>query len=375
MRSVSSVSLQLLRAIEETLIKGATHNLIVRTRSEVALYVLNHKRAHLRDLEERFRITITISADPTVNAQASYIVDRGEQVHTAEAAKLLAAARAAVARFGGRGRRGRARRRRPKPMTEAEPEAEEEAETPDLMQGEPSSEAPRGDGEREAERDGGRRRRRRGRGRGRGGEPREPRDNAPQFTNETAPEHAIAQEGHKRITKRIATPARPRKSASGGEPRQGGVSVDGENGEPRRRRRRGRRGGRRNRQGRNGDAPFAHQWRPKRRRHAAAAGDFPPVSDEDASGIAPPFDSPLRRRPMRRRRWNVRSSSGPITSRRPPRPNRRRKPRHRRRAKRPAAPPLDHPRTGAVRRPRRCPAARADAAAAEPGDLLDGERG
>ncbi len=33
--------------IEETLIKGATHNLIVRTRPEVALYVLNHKRAHL----------------------------------------------------------------------------------------------------------------------------------------------------------------------------------------------------------------------------------------------------------------------------------------------------------------------------------------
>ena len=91
-RSVSSVALQLLRAIEETLIKGATHNLIVRTRSEVALYVLNHKRAHLRDLEDRFRITITISADATVNAQVSYIVDRGEQVHTAEAAKLLAAA-------------------------------------------------------------------------------------------------------------------------------------------------------------------------------------------------------------------------------------------------------------------------------------------
>jgi len=54
----------LLRAIEEMLNKGATHNLIVRTRSEVALYVLNHKRGHLRALEERFRITITISATP-----------------------------------------------------------------------------------------------------------------------------------------------------------------------------------------------------------------------------------------------------------------------------------------------------------------------
>ncbi len=91
-RSVSSVALQLLRAIEEMLNKGATHNLIVRTRSEVALYVLNHKRAHLRGLEERFRITITISADATVNGQQSYIVDRGEQVHTPEAAKAIAAA-------------------------------------------------------------------------------------------------------------------------------------------------------------------------------------------------------------------------------------------------------------------------------------------
>ena len=51
-RSVSSVALQLLRSLEEMLLKGATHNLIVRTRTEIALYVLNHKRAHLRDLEE-----------------------------------------------------------------------------------------------------------------------------------------------------------------------------------------------------------------------------------------------------------------------------------------------------------------------------------
>ncbi|MGA9123983.1 MAG: ribonuclease E/G, partial [Pseudolabrys sp.] len=90
-RSVSSVSLQLLRAIEEMLIKGATHNLIVRTRAEVALYVLNHKRAHLRALEERFRIIITVSADPAVTGQLSYVIDRGEQVHTPEAARNIAA--------------------------------------------------------------------------------------------------------------------------------------------------------------------------------------------------------------------------------------------------------------------------------------------
>ena len=155
-RSVSSVSLQLLRAVEETLNKGATHNLIVRTRAEVALYVLNHKRAHLRDLEERFRITITISADATVNAQVSYIVDRGEQVHTAEAAKILAAAAqpplpsmveadedvldaAAEADV--------------EEETEAESDSEsfagEVTEAPEFAPAEDGGEAPRGDGERD----------------------------------------------------------------------------------------------------------------------------------------------------------------------------------------------------------------------------------
>ena len=90
-RSVSSVALQLLRAIDETLMKGATHNLIVRTRSDVAIYVLNNKRAHLRRLEERFKVTITITTDPTMTGQPAYAIDRGEQVMSVEQAKALAA--------------------------------------------------------------------------------------------------------------------------------------------------------------------------------------------------------------------------------------------------------------------------------------------
>ena len=53
------------------LLKGATHNLIVRTRTEVALYVLNHKRAHLRDLESASSITITVNADATRRRRSS----------------------------------------------------------------------------------------------------------------------------------------------------------------------------------------------------------------------------------------------------------------------------------------------------------------
>ncbi len=213
-RSVSSVALQLLRAIEEMLNKGATHNLIVRTRSEVALYVLNHKRAHLRALEERFRITITISADATVNAQVSYIVDRGELVHTADAAKAIAAAQPQItspleADEDVLDAAAESEEEEEDTETEARAASDEDAEEHDgghieqIENADDGATAARGTGERGGEggeREGGRRRRRRGRGRGRGGEPREggqrdgrpgePREGAPQFANDTAAEHA-----------------------------------------------------------------------------------------------------------------------------------------------------------------------------------------
>ncbi|CAD5260341.1 Ribonuclease E [Bosea sp. 62] len=79
-RSTPSIALQILRALEEALIKSASHNLEVRTRPEVALYVLNQKRAHLRDLEERFNIAITISADAALLGTRYFEVERGEFV-------------------------------------------------------------------------------------------------------------------------------------------------------------------------------------------------------------------------------------------------------------------------------------------------------
>ena len=178
-RSVSSVALQLLRAIEEMLIKGATHNLIVRTRAEVALYVLNHKRAHLRALEERFRITITVSADPAVTGQQSYVIDRGEQVHTPEAARILAAQQPQLIS--------------PVEDVEEEIEADEQAEEPEVASAE-AAEAevePQPEGDREGGRKRRRRRGRGGRGRGVG-----PREGAQPFTHDAVPEHAIAHEDH-----------------------------------------------------------------------------------------------------------------------------------------------------------------------------------
>ncbi|MCG5234186.1 Rne/Rng family ribonuclease [Xanthobacter oligotrophicus] len=77
-RSAASVSLQLLRALEEQLLRAATHNLYARTRTEVALYVLNQKRAHLRELEERFSVTLAIVADESVTGHQPFIIEKGE---------------------------------------------------------------------------------------------------------------------------------------------------------------------------------------------------------------------------------------------------------------------------------------------------------
>jgi ribonuclease E len=79
-RSTPSVALQILRALEETLIKSASHNLTVRTRPEVALYVLNQKRAHIADLETRFAIAITVSTDANLLGTRYFEVERGEFV-------------------------------------------------------------------------------------------------------------------------------------------------------------------------------------------------------------------------------------------------------------------------------------------------------
>jgi ribonuclease E len=221
-RSVSSLALQVLRALEENLMKGGTHNLIARTRPDVALYVLNQKRAHLRALEERFVITITISADATIAAPQAFAIDRGELVHTVEAARAIAAQAEAAKIIA--------------PLDEDDEledlAAFEDEDAEEAAAAEPAAAEP--------DEGGGGRRRRRRRRRGRGGndaaqpsleatadEAGEPAETGDEEANETdggeeTPEGALAERGEQ--------------------------LRDGE----RRRRRRGRRGGRRNRVEREG---------------------------------------------------------------------------------------------------------------------------
>jgi ribonuclease E len=224
-RSVSSVALQLLRGIEEILMKGATHNLVVRTRTDVALYVLNHKRGHLRDLENAFKVSLAVSADPTVAGQQSFIIDRGEQVHTLEAAKALLAAQAAA--FPAQVEEAYDDDEAFDIDTESEVETEEtEGLTDDAAEAAAGEE---GDGHRRK-----RRRRRRGRGEPRDGSaPREDGD-AMRVAGE-AVEGATAEDGEADEDEGDDQPGMVR----------GDQSANGE----RRPRRRGRRGGRRRRGG------------------------------------------------------------------------------------------------------------------------------
>ena len=77
-RSTSSIALHVLRVLEEALIKSASHNIIVKTRSNVALYILNQKRSHLREIERRFGVEIYVMADDSLTGSTYHALERGE---------------------------------------------------------------------------------------------------------------------------------------------------------------------------------------------------------------------------------------------------------------------------------------------------------
>ncbi|THD47995.1 MAG: ribonuclease E/G, partial [Bradyrhizobium sp.] len=77
-RSTASVALHVLRVLEDALIKSAAHDMTVRARTPVALYILNQKRAHLRDLERRFGVAILVEADDSLTGANYHALERGE---------------------------------------------------------------------------------------------------------------------------------------------------------------------------------------------------------------------------------------------------------------------------------------------------------
>jgi ribonuclease E len=219
-RATPSVALHILRAVEEGLIKSAAHNLCVRTRAQVAFYILNQKRTHLRELEERFGVAIAIVADEQLTGQTVFAVDRMEPV----APRLEQRPPAATVRIDAIA-----------PAEETEEEGADDA-----------AEAARADSPERAERperqeeegEGGRRRRRRRRRRGRDGDQRDERLEA-----SGAPEGDQAEDESDEGGEEAASAEEP---AEASEPRQGERPEERRHG----RRDRHRRGRRREREDR-----------------------------------------------------------------------------------------------------------------------------
>ena len=228
-RGVPSIALHVLRAIEENLIKSNSHHLIVRTRTEVALYILNQKRSHLRGLEDRFNVNITILADESQTGTHAFAIEKGEMVQPHEIRQNATIKVDSI-------------------IMPEEPEDEDIVEETD----EDEEEEIRGDrgerGEREDREDGEnggrrkrRRRRRRGGDRDRGGEAGEDRavGDMPMPLDAPQPDINVAPFSGERVDQ---------VDAQDGD--------DSEEGRERGRRRRGRRGGRRNRRERDENGNF-----------------------------------------------------------------------------------------------------------------------
>ncbi|MGQ3671920.1 Rne/Rng family ribonuclease [Xanthobacter sp. TB0136] len=217
-RSAASVALQLIRALEEQLLRSASHNLNARARLEVALYVLNQKRPHLRELEDRFGVNINIIADADVTGHHPFVIEKGEP-----AAPPAAPRSAPVVQPDSI-------------LLDEEFIEEEDVEADDNGASEKETDASDENGD-EANRRRRRRRRRRGDRRDDGSD--EASGNDDVSASEGDDESSSTDEDD-----------------SGEEARADGEDGDDDNGD-RRRRRRGRRGGRRNRRERDGDEAAA----------------------------------------------------------------------------------------------------------------------
>jgi len=77
-RSVESVALDVLRSLEDRLITDGVVPLVATTAVHVALYILNQKRSHLKDVEHRYHIPIMVSADENLHV-SQFVIERSAE--------------------------------------------------------------------------------------------------------------------------------------------------------------------------------------------------------------------------------------------------------------------------------------------------------
>ncbi len=232
-RSTESMALAVLRGIEDELMKGRPSSLTALTTAGVALYILNHKRGFITEIEQRYGITINVEASERMQG-ANFAIERAADGTVA----VKRPERGAVNMewgFEGEEREGAEAPREPR--GDREPRADRE----------PREDAGEDDAEGASRRDAPRRRRRRGRGGERGERPfaadrslDSEQSYADRPANGTdAHEDAGSANGHDEVRSQ-------RGEGEDDRGRDAPRSAEGRDGDERRRRgrRRGRRGGR-----------------------------------------------------------------------------------------------------------------------------------
>jgi len=205
-RSVESTALHVLRAVETEAAKGKSDAFTVTVSPEVAIYILNQKRAHVLGIEGTYGVSIYVETDRDIHGSD----------HKVEAAAS----------------RGTVERTSPLPVADGVAEDEADADAAASDNASSDEEEPKK-----------KRRRRRGRGRGRKDASEE------NGAAETADGDADATVTTEAVD--ANTTAEPEAESTSEENAEGG--EEGDEDKPKRRRRRGRRGGRRNRRTEAGD--------------------------------------------------------------------------------------------------------------------------
>ena len=75
-RTVDSSAMYILRAIEEEGIKGRSSKINVFLPTETAIYILNHKRKTLVEMEQKYKMEIVVSADDSIKCISNYKIER-----------------------------------------------------------------------------------------------------------------------------------------------------------------------------------------------------------------------------------------------------------------------------------------------------------
>ncbi|MEQ1753038.1 MAG: ribonuclease E/G [Micropepsaceae bacterium] len=151
-RSVGSMALRVLRAIEEYCQHEKVQAVTLRVPPEVAMYILNHKRAQLTAIEDRNDVYIYMESQSSLAASA-YEIERGSAVPF-EPRKAIATAVTVESELETR-------------HEEDEDDQEDDDDTPDTVAGDREEEARPASGSPNEQGDGRKKRRRRRRGRDR----------------------------------------------------------------------------------------------------------------------------------------------------------------------------------------------------------------